>query len=586
MDNNEFEMSTDNNTNNDSENTTKQKNLIEETNEINPQNIIENELDSIQEQISLESENYTIQESLKEETNEINYQNIVENELDSTQEQISFEQNENYTMQENLKEETNEINYQNIIENDTYTLQQQISLENDNYTSGNNPDLNNNFEYLDDSQYFENNNIEQEYSNEEEFTLDNDDEINKDLWYIQEDKSSKPKNHNIRNIIIASAISSVVGGIVVGLFLMLFSPYIISNNDYIKKLLNNTTDTYVMPKNTKPVVNEIQIENNEFPIVPIAEKVGPSVVGIKVTVKVTDFFFGARESNPQGSGIIIKSNGYIMTNNHVIADAMANNSNELSNGSKIEVILPKQVDKPYIATVVGRDQKTDLAVLKIDEIDLPAIEMGNSDKVKVGDLAIAIGNPGGLEYMGSVTAGIISGLNRTIPIEDGKELKLIQTDAAINPGNSGGALVNSQGQLIGINTAKIGGDGFEGLGFAIPVNKAKEITDSLINFKYVKGRPFLGITAEPRYNEAIAKQNYMPVGVYVADVSLFSGAYKAGIQKGDIITKFSDKNIKNVDEINDLKNKLKPGDKVNVDIYRDGKTKTIVVILGEEGAVK
>jgi serine protease Do len=189
--------------------------------------------------------------------------------------------------------------------------------------------------------------------------------------------------------------------------------------------------------------------------------------------------------------------------------------------------------------------------------------------------------------MGSVTVGVISGLNRTIPIDDGKELKLIQTDAAINPGNSGGALLNSKGQVIGINTAKIGENGFEGLGFAIPANKAKEITDSLMQYKYVKGRPLLGIESDPDFNEEVAKQYDVPMGVLVAQVTPFSGAYKAGVKPGDIITKFDGKAVKSVSEINDLKVKRKPGDTVPVVVYRDGETITLQVQLTEDkGVVK
>ncbi|OPZ83869.1 MAG: Serine protease Do-like HtrB [Firmicutes bacterium ADurb.Bin419] len=289
-----------------------------------------------------------------------------------------------------------------------------------------------------------------------------------------------------------------------------------------------------------------------------------------------------QEGSSSGSGIIIRSDGYIMTNNHVISEAVQKGSNKVVNGAKIEVILPNEVDKPYAATVVGRDEKTDLAVLKIDAVDLPAIELGNSDEIKVGELAVAIGNPGGLEYMGSVTAGVISGLNRTIALDQNNELKLIQTDAAINPGNSGGALVNSEGQLIGINTAKISGDGFEGLGFAIPVNKAKEITDNLIEFKYVKGRPSIGISINQSFNEDIAARYKVPAGVLVEDVSPLSGAYNAGLQRGDIITKINGTAIKTYSELNEIKNKNKVGDTIKIEVYRDGETLTMEVVLGED----
>ena len=297
-----------------------------------------------------------------------------------------------------------------------------------------------------------------------------------------------------------------------------------------------------------------------------------------------DYFFGITESNPEGSGIVFRENGYILTNNHVIESALLNNTNTIANGCKIEVILPSPSNKTYEAKVIGRDTKTDLAVLKIEETGLETAEFGNSDNIRVGQTAIAIGNPGGLEYMGSVTSGIISGLNRTVDLGNGKQLKLVQTDAAINPGNSGGALVNSKGEVIGVNTVKIAGSNYEGLGFAIPSNTVKEVVESLVEFKYVKGRPLLGIKVDTRYTESVAKQYRMPIGVYVASVDLLSAAEQAGIEKGDVITEFDGVKIKNIDELNEQKNKHVAGDEVDVKLYKatTGRTKTVKMKLGED----
>ena len=222
--------------------------------------------------------------------------------------------------------------------------------------------------------------------------------------------------------------------------------------------------------------------------------------------------------------------------------------------AKIEVYLPADSGqtKPYTATVVGKDSKTDLAVIKISASGLPVAELGDSDSLKVGELAVAIGNPGGLEYMGSVTVGVISGLNRTIAIEDNGNTKLIQTDAAINPGNSGGALVNSQGQVIGVNSAKVAEQGFDGMGFAIPINQAKTIVDSLIKTGYVQGRPLLGVSIDQTFDAAAAKQNNVPVGCYVASVQTPSGAATAGIKAKDIITKIDGKAVATFDELENL----------------------------------
>lgn len=399
-------------------------------------------------------------------------------------------------------------------------------------------------------------------------------------------KPEKKKKGILGQLILVSVISSLLGGATVGAFLTFGVPVLrpsvnsflnemgISTSSGVQNALNNgSLDSGIYKK--------VVIENSDSAVVAIAEKVGPSVVGISVTYKAQAFIFGGVQDVPSsGSGIIIRSDGYIMTNNHVISEAMQGTT-QLKNGAKIEVILPNEIDKPYTATVVGRDAKTDLAVLKIEASNLPAIEMGDSDKIKVGELAVAIGNPGGLEYMGSVTVGVISGLNRSIPLDQNNELKLIQTDAAINPGNSGGALVNAEGKLIGINTAKISGDGFEGLGFAIPVNKAKEITDDLIVYKYVKGRPSIGISINQSFNEQIAKRYNVPAGVLVEDVTPLSGAFNAGLKRGDIITKVDGVAIKTYSELEQLKNKHKVGETIKLEIYRDEATLTVEVVLGE-----
>ncbi|HBR02727.1 MAG TPA: peptidase S1 [Ruminiclostridium sp.] len=351
---------------------------------------------------------------------------------------------------------------------------------------------------------------------------------------------------------------------------------------------NSSSGNNISGQNTP--VKQIEIVDNTTSVeAAVAEKVSPSIVGIRTTFRISDMFFGTRENQASGSGIIYRSDGYIITNNHVIEDAMGNGNN-IAMGAKIEVILPNQVDHPYEATIVGRDSQTDLAILKINASELPAAEFADSDKVIVGEKAIAIGNPAGLEFMGSVTSGIISGLNRTITFDDGNTMKLIQTDAAINPGNSGGALLNSTGQVIGINTSKIGGSGYEGLGFAIPSNNAKDIAENLIQSGYVKGRPQLGISVDTRFNADIAKKNKVPEGVLVYDVQPLSGAYNAGIRANDILTKFNGAAIKSFNELETEKNKCKAGDKVEITLYRmpesgsldKGETITVEVTLGED----
>ena len=398
-------------------------------------------------------------------------------------------------------------------------------------------------------------------------------------------KSSKRKNGLAFQMIAVSLVSSIVGGAVVAGVFQFAAPAAQSPvKNYFSSILpsKNKASGVVSSNDSSGVLKKVEIEKSDSPVTAIAEKLSPSIVGIKTSFKTqTNFFFDEQNATAEGSGIILKSDGYIMTNYHVIENAIGNDG-KVSSNAKIEVLLPNKMDKPYTAQVIGGDAKTDLDVIKIDQDGLPVAELGDSDALKVGELAVAIGNPAGLEYMGSVTVGVISGLNRTVTIADGKTMNLVQTDAAINPGNSGGALVNSQGQVIGINTVKMGGNGFEGLGFAIPINKAKEITDSLIQYKYVKGRPNIGITIDNRFTNQIADENNVPHGVLVQSVAPLSGAYKAGIKEGDIITKFDGQKIESFNDLTDLKNKHKPGDVVKVELYRDDKTLTVDLTLSED----
>lgn len=402
------------------------------------------------------------------------------------------------------------------------------------------------------------------------------------LSYTENYTKPKAKKRRILfQMITVSLISSILGGVTVGSYFQFIAPAIQSSAKGVigNKLLGSaTTGT---SQDNSDTFKKVVIESSDSAVSAIAEKVGPSVVGIKSTVSTRNMF-GLQQGGGEGSGIIYKSDGYIVTNFHVIQDAVDTTSKKIANGAKIEVTLPNQKDKPYAAQVVGYDLKTDLAVIKIQASNLPVAELGNSGDLKVGEMAVAIGNPGGLEYMGSVTIGVISGLNRTIESENGSQLKLIQTDAAINPGNSGGALVNSKGQVIGINSVKIVAQGYEGLGFAIPANTVKDIANNLIDYKYVKGRAYLGISIDQRFNEQIAQQYNVPAGVLVQDVTPISGAYKAGIQAGDIITKFGGQAVKSYDDLDNLKNKFKPGDVVSVEIYRDGKSVSLQVKLTED----
>lgn len=311
------------------------------------------------------------------------------------------------------------------------------------------------------------------------------------------------------------------------------------------------------------------------PIPEIARKVGPSIIGIRMTVSSTGNRYrlgGSQEY--EGSGVIIRKDGYIMTNYHVIQ--YADPKSGLSANTVLEVFLPD--GREAKATYVGGDSKTDLAVIKITLDNLQVAELGDSSKLEVGETAVAIGNPLGMEFAGSVTVGVISALNREIGSE---LLSLIQTDAAINPGNSGGALVNTQGEVIGINSAKISETGVEGLGFAIPINEAKPIIDQLILFGYVKGRPLLGISGE-EITETLSRWYSLPVGIYVTEVTAGSGAEKAGIMIGDIITKFDGKAVETLQDLDSIMLQHSAGDTVSVTLVRGKTTKTLQLTFTED----
>ena len=235
-----------------------------------------------------------------------------------------------------------------------------------------------------------------------------------------------------------------------------------------------------------------------------------------------------------GSGIIISEDGYILTNNHIVATSSSESYYEVSEATKVTVTLFND-ETEYEAKIVGKDEQTDLAVIKIEKSGLSKAEFADSDSIKVGEFAMAVGNPLGMQS--SVTCGIISAVNREVTDSEGKKFTLIQTDASINSGNSGGALVNAKGEVIGINTLKLSGTGIEGMGFAIPINSAKSVIDQLIEFQTVK-RPALGITATA-ITEDQSKRYNVPVGVYVESVEKDSSADEAGLKVGDIITELN-----------------------------------------------
>ena len=345
------------------------------------------------------------------------------------------------------------------------------------------------------------------------------------------------------------------------------------------KLLTNTIKTDTGLTITEGTVsNTVSLTDYSNTAIAVANKVLPSIVGITVEYKVNTLFGGTSTSQGSGSGIIVSSDGYILTNNHVVNSTSSSSYYQITEATSVKVKLYND-DTVYDATVVGSDLQTDLAVLKIEKTDLTAAELGDSDSVQVGEFAMAIGNPLGLES--TITCGIVSAKNRQVDdSETGVTFNLIQTDAAINSGNSGGALVNADGRVIGINTLKLSGTGVEGIGFAIPINSTIDVYEELKTNGKIS-RPYIGIGGID-ITEALAKQNNLPIGVYVKTIDNFSSAEKAGLKIGDVIISADGIEIKTMDELNEIKNKHKVGDKMTLKINRDGKEKEITLTLQEQ----
>ena len=296
----------------------------------------------------------------------------------------------------------------------------------------------------------------------------------------------------------------------------------------------------------------------------IYEKCIPAVVSISCN------YYGG---NSNGTGVILNADGYIVTNAHVVEDAIA-----------VQVILND--GEILNAEIVGVDKISDLAVLWVDHKDLTPAELGDSSVLRVGDAVVAIGDPLGIALRGTMTDGIVSGINRDITV-DGRPMTLIQTTAALNEGNSGGPLINCYGQVVGINTMKIGDAmsyaGVEGLGFAIPSATVSEIVNQLIGQGYVSGRPDLGMKGEA---VSMMKQLYgrLPSGLQLTQVDEDSDAYAKGIRADDVLTAINGIHISDMDEYETQLYTLEVGDLVTVTIYRDGRYYEVQLTVGEAGA--
>lgn len=387
--------------------------------------------------------------------------------------------------------------------------------------------------------------------------------------------SSSPKRENkpnfFKNAFVPFCSSAIATFLVIG---VCFGTPSIKN-----KILNNTIHTDTGLTITEGVVaNTVSLTDYSNTSIAVANKVLPSIVGITVEYKVNSMFGGTSTSDASGSGIIVSSDGYILTNNHVVNSTSSTSYYQITEATGVKVKLYGD-ETEYEAKVVGSDSQTDLAVIKIEKEGLTAAELGDSDSVQVGEFAMAIGNPLGLQS--SISCGIISAKDREVQdSESGTVYNLIQTDAAINSGNSGGALVNADGKVIGINTLKLSGTGVEGIGFAIPINSTIDVYNELkTNGKIA--RPYIGIGGI-NIDDATAKKNNLVVGIYVKTIDNFSAAEKSGLRIGDVIIQADGVNITTMDELNEIKNKHSIGDKMTLKVNREGKEVEITLTLQEQ----
>lgn len=400
-------------------------------------------------------------------------------------------------------------------------------------------------------------------------------------YYYETIKDIEPrrKKSSWKRFLAGVVVASIVGGGAIGASFSFLQPIA---KEFIERrlgiedpsLVAEEKEQFKFDDGAADVVAVIDNNSSKSPVVQIAKTVGPSVVSITNTRTVVDYWNREFTSPALGSGVIFNvtnEKAFIITNSHVVEDA-----------TSLTVTFLGNTRVP--ATLVGKDSTSDIAVVSVnkDEIpedirtDLKPAPMGNSDELEVGELAVAIGNPINEAYHNTVTAGVISALNREVNIAD-KQLKLIQTDAAINPGNSGGALVGSAGKVIGINTVKLVDSQIEGMGFAIPINDVKPIVEELMNSGSVV-RPYLGIAGADVTEETAAFLDF-PIGIYVQNVFPGSGAYAAGIQKGDVIIEFDGEKIASMEELSKMIRSHKPNDTVMVKLVRGRQKKEVKVKL-------
>lgn len=369
---------------------------------------------------------------------------------------------------------------------------------------------------------------------------------NNDTYNFQEPhvktKKKRGFNKTIAGVIVCTLCSGFIG----------------SGVTYLA-LKNNLTQTKTI--NVNP--SKFDTKSEDLSATEAYNKVAPAAVVVSTKSVTQGYFMHTQEVEGIGSGFIINEEGYILTNYHVIQGAQ-------------EISVTLSNDVTTTAQVVNYDENQDVAMIKItdENVEIPAtVELGDSDALQPGEEVIAIGTPLSTELSSTVTKGIISATSRSVAVESGVTMNLIQTDAAINAGNSGGPLVNTKGEVVGINSSKISGEAVEGIGFSIPINDIKDKIESL-------SKPILNLGISVRtIDEALSKQLNMEQGLYVVEVTEFSSAEKAGLKAGDIIVKADGNRITTFDEFKAVKNGKEEGDEISLEVIRNGESKTINVKL-------
>ena len=396
---------------------------------------------------------------------------------------------------------------------------------------------------------------------EGESTIKNDDMVDEDVInedvnfesnsYVHpinniSDNKSKKRKKGTMKFIATALIAGIISGSVSGGGVY----YLMRNSSLNNKVVSQNPQTF-------------STRDEALSVSEAFDKVAPAVVIVSVSGVIDYSGIIPQETEGIGSGFIINEEGYILTNYHVIKGAQEV-SVTLSDGTEAK------------AKVVNYDENQDVAMIKINDenVKVPAVvELGDSDALRPGEEVLAIGTPLSKDFNQTVTSGIISAVSRSVQTSSNVTLNLLQTDAAINPGNSGGPLVNTKGEVIGINTAKISADAVEGIGFSIPINDIKDRIESL-------SKPILNLGISIReVTEDLAKQYKMEEGLYIVNVTEFSPAEKAGLKGGDVIVKFDGKRIKTFDELKEIRDTKNEGDIVSVEVIRDGENKTFNVQL-------